>query len=230
MIYPVDAPLGQKFGADPETYAQFGMKGHNGVDWIVPIGTPVKAPENGVVVICGENVQDQYTGAPIGGKTIVVKGIYEHWLLHNSKLLVAVGEYVNEGQVIALSGNSGFVSPAPTPSNPTAGAHCHQGARPLSPDLANGYRGFIDPLTIKEEQVSKPNDGDVDNAFLFVNGRKATDKEKQDYTTKDWGAEDGLFYGKVLIDVRNIRSALETSGNNAGAAAKLDEIKKIVGV
>lgn len=217
MIYPADAPLGQGFGADPATYAQFGMSGHNGQDFPVSVGTSVVAPEDGEVIISGNNVQDQYTGAPVGGETVVIRGKYEHWLLHNSQRLVSAGQKVRQGQVVAYSGNTGF----------TTGPHCHWGTRPLNPDITNGYRGFIDPLTIKEDDM--PNAGDVDNAYLAANGRVATDKEKQDYTTKDWGAEGGLYYGKILVDMRNIRKALETSSNNVGAAAKLEQIKQIVG-
>lgn len=223
MIYPASGPLGQPFGADPETYAPFGLKGHNGQDWPVPTGTAILAPEDAVVIMAGDNLHDQYTQALVTGLSVVLQGEYEHWLLHNSQLLVKPGDEVHEGQVIAYSGYSGFVEP---PGEP--GAHCHWGVRPRNPDTANGYRGFIDPLSVKEDEM--PNGGDVDNAYLAANGRKASDKEKQDYTTKPWGADDGLFYGKTLVDLRNVRKALETTQNNAGAAAKLDEIKKIVGV
>lgn len=44
---------------------------------------------------------------------------------HCSKMLVKKGDTVKQGQVIAIVGNTGNVSPAPTEANPHAGAHLH---------------------------------------------------------------------------------------------------------
>lgn len=44
---------------------------------------------------------------------------------HCSVMKVSKGQTVKQGQVIALVGNTGNVSPAPTPANPHAGAHLH---------------------------------------------------------------------------------------------------------
>lgn len=60
-----------------------------------------------------------------------------------------------------------------------------------------------------------PNDGDVDNVYLEFNGRKATDDEKKVYTEKSWSAGDGLYYGKVAVEVANLKKALDEARNSS---------------
>lgn len=52
-----------------------------------------------------------------------------------------------------------------------------------------------------------PNEGDVHNAYLKANGRKATPEEVKVYTTKPWNVPDGLFYGKILRDLENAQKS-----------------------
>jgi hypothetical protein len=191
VICPVDNPiLGQLFGANPQIYAQFGMKGHNGQDIICGSGTPIRAPEDGVITVSANGTTDQYTGAYIAGETIVLQGEYEHWLLHNSKRLVSVGQKVNQGQVIAFSGYTGFVEP---PGE--AGAHCHWGVRPLHPDVNNGYRGFVDPLTVKEKPMLF-NEGDRKNINEYFYGEDL--KRFQNAPGKEF--KDAMYYGVFETD------------------------------
>lgn len=74
---------------------------HEGIDYSMPIGSPVYAADGGVVESSGTD------GAY--GKVIVInhgnglKTVYAH----NSKLLVSSGDRVYKGQKIAASGNSG---------------------------------------------------------------------------------------------------------------------------
>lgn len=75
---------------------------HYGVDVAVPTGTPVHAPEGGIVALAEPDLY--FTG----GTLIVDHG---HGLssvvVHLSKLLVKPGDRVQRGQVIALSGMTG---------------------------------------------------------------------------------------------------------------------------
>ncbi|ATF09966.1 peptidoglycan DD-metalloendopeptidase family protein [Candidatus Enterovibrio altilux] len=77
---------------------------HNGIDFAVPIGTPVVSTGDGVIII----VQNH----PYAGKYIVVDhgNQFRTRYLHNSKILVKKGQHVTRGQPIALSGNSGRVT------------------------------------------------------------------------------------------------------------------------
>lgn len=185
MIYPVDAPITQHFGERPAVYAPFGLNGHNGLDFGVPLGTPVRAPEDGVVIMSANGVKDQYTGAQIDGETIVIQGTYEHWLLHSSKRLVQAGQTVKQGQVIAYSGATGFVD----------GPCCHWGVRPLKPDINNGYRGFIDPLTVKEQPMLF-NEGDRKNINAYLYGEDL--KRFQGAPGKEF--KDAMYYGVFETD------------------------------
>ena len=75
---------------------------HEGVDFVVPVGTPVYASAGGIVSYAALNL-DGY------GKMVEIdhgNGIVTRYA-HNSKLLVKVGQMVKRGQEISLSGDTG---------------------------------------------------------------------------------------------------------------------------
>lgn len=74
---------------------------HNGVDVAVVTGTDIKAPADGIV--------DSSYYNDVGGLQVVLKhdNGYKTGYAHLSQALVAVGETVKQGQVIAKSGNTG---------------------------------------------------------------------------------------------------------------------------
>lgn len=97
-----------------------GYVGHTGMDLGIPIGTRIQAVAAGKVIIAQSN--------PGGyGLYVVIDhgNGYATLYAHNSRLLVSAGDRVEQGQFIALSGNTGNVRPRPTPQNPAAGAHLH---------------------------------------------------------------------------------------------------------
>ena len=105
-----------------------GREPHSGIDLAVAIGTPIRAAGGGAVLEIGEDPQyGQYVllQHPEG---------YQSLYGHASRLLVARGDSVTAGQVIALSGNSGRSS-AP---------HLHFEIR------QNG--ASVDPLTLVRPQ------------------------------------------------------------------------------
>lgn len=74
---------------------------HKGVDWACPVGTTVYASCAGTVI------QAAYSGGY--GNVVVIShpdGRMTRYA-HNSKLLVKVGQHVEQGESIALSGNTG---------------------------------------------------------------------------------------------------------------------------
>ncbi len=77
-------------------------RNNDGVDISVPIGTPVKAAENGVVIYAGTGLKDF-------GNTVLIR--HENGLVtvygHNGDLSVKRGETIKRGQEIARSGMSG---------------------------------------------------------------------------------------------------------------------------
>lgn len=58
-----------------------------------------------------------------------------------------------------------------------------------------------------QEEEEMPNEGDVVNAYHYV-GETATATDIAVYTSKAWSAPDGLFYGKLAIDIANLQKFL----------------------
>jgi murein DD-endopeptidase MepM/ murein hydrolase activator NlpD len=100
-LKPVVAKITSKFGyrTDPKT----GKPGefHNGLDLAVPSGTPIKSPMKGTVEIVN-------SGGP-GGNELIIKHSngYKTGYAHLTKALVKKGEKIAQGQIVALSGNTG---------------------------------------------------------------------------------------------------------------------------
>ncbi len=75
--------------------------GHNGLDFGIPVGTPIKATMDGKVVHAGWNNQGY------GNLVIVENASYRTYYAHLSSIPVAVGDFVSAGTAIGLSGNTG---------------------------------------------------------------------------------------------------------------------------
>ena len=76
-------------------------KGHSGMDLAVPTGTSVRAALPGIVTI------SQYSSSYGYYVMIDHGGGLSTLYAHNSKLLVSVGQTVNAGDVVSLSGSTG---------------------------------------------------------------------------------------------------------------------------
>ncbi|WP_431952991.1 M23 family metallopeptidase [Actinacidiphila sp. bgisy167] len=98
---------------------------HTGVDFVVPVGTPVHAAGAGTVVEAG-------WGGSYGNNVVIrhADGMYTQYG-HLSSLRVSVGQRVFAGQQIGLSGATGNVT----------GPHLHFEAR-----RAPSYGSDVDPL------------------------------------------------------------------------------------
>lgn len=130
----------QGFGTNPQIYARFGLKGHNGLDYGLPCGTAVVAPISGRVSL-------GFDAGGYGNYVLITGGGLEAVLAHLSSVAVNQGVNVSEGQLIGRSGTTGFSS----------GCHLHWGVRPIPSNLNNGFRGYEDPtkyLTNQEGQVT----------------------------------------------------------------------------
>ncbi|MDO8183594.1 MAG: M23 family metallopeptidase [bacterium] len=96
-----------------------GLHGHNGIDFAAPVGTPILASADGVVIISKEG---GWNGGY--GNYVVIRHNNGTQTLyaHNSKNLVSSGEQVTRGETIGQVGTTGKVT----------GAHVHfevRGAR-----------------------------------------------------------------------------------------------------
>lgn len=103
FILPVKAPVSMYFGTVERVNGK-PQGQHRGCDLAVPIGTKVAAANDGTVVFAEK--------LTVYGGTMVVdhgQGIHTIYL-HLSKFLAPVGQAVAKGDVIALSGNTGYSS------------------------------------------------------------------------------------------------------------------------
>ncbi len=75
---------------------------HRGIDWKAPLGTPVLAAGNGIVLEAGN--KEKYGNCII----IVHDEIYQTLYAHLENIDVAVGEEITAGQQIGSVGNSGL--------------------------------------------------------------------------------------------------------------------------
>lgn len=99
-IKPASGPVGSRFGyrVDPINGQ---MRMHAGLDIVVPPGTPVRAPADGVVSFAGWD--DFY------GKLVSIDhgyGVLTRYA-HNSQIFVQVGQKISKYDVIASTGNTG---------------------------------------------------------------------------------------------------------------------------
>lgn len=122
---------------------------HTGVDLAMPDGTPLFSPVDGII----KNIVD-YGDKNVGkgilietedGKTVI--------LGHLSEFKAKVGQMVSEGDLVALSGNTGH----------STGSHLHLGLKDTSGNfinpepLLNGDRTFSDVIFQKDGVITKFN-------------------------------------------------------------------------
>ena len=122
---------------NPQIYARFGMKGHDGIDLRTrfldsPLGHRyVTAAGDGIceVRLDGASGYGNHVRIHHSDGSMTIYG-------HLAKAYVYQKQVVKAGQRIGLSGNTGFSS----------GPHLHFEYRPAGCDVNNGYFGAVDPL------------------------------------------------------------------------------------
>lgn len=165
FCYPCNLPflVSQKWGENPTFYNTINLKGHNGWDFAVVIGTPIYACHDGVVFASG-TTNDGALQIEIN----TLDGAYRTFYGHLSELKVVAGDKVIKGQLIGLSGNTGRY---------TTGPHLHFGIHPLKDnkdsEQGNGYNGAVDPVhffdgTYPNTKVSIKDDTKFNNMMLAI--------------------------------------------------------------
>jgi hypothetical protein len=152
FIKPATGPTSSPFGPTRK-YIGVGVDGkecestsvHRGYDMAVPTGTPIVAPASGVVILSDPDLY--YEGGSVfldhGGGLVSV-------FMHMSRVEVKAGDFVDTGDPLGLSGNTGR----------TTGPHLHWAVKwrnTASEDRDGDF--YIDPallLEIPPEPVPTP--------------------------------------------------------------------------
>lgn len=105
FAFPVVGPITSPFGMrlHPITHR---WSLHDGTDFGVPCGTPIRAPRAGVVA-------EEYFNAGYGNRLMLDHGIISgHFVTtgynHAERYVVSVGQHVSAGQVIGFVGSTGY--------------------------------------------------------------------------------------------------------------------------
>lgn len=153
LVHPIADPakrrVTQRFGENPQVYAKFGLKGHNGLDFGVVTGTPIRAVADGIAI----NEDFDPDGYGLYAKVLHSWG--QSLYAHLDKRVTGPGQTIKAGSVIGLSGNTGH-STAP---------HLHFAMRVTPFNRNDGWLGYSDPLPYLErgnEQPAQPIGSDVD--------------------------------------------------------------------
>lgn len=138
LHYPLDGDphVFQPFKPFPKT------NWHVGVDWDVPVGTPVHACLNGMVYIMAQD-------SKVYGRFIGIQHDdgYCSWYAHLSKTMVKVGDFVEAGQIIGLTGGAVGSDGA----GQTTGAHLHFEVR--TPGNLDNNKKNVDPIEYIERYM-----------------------------------------------------------------------------
>lgn len=124
--------VSQGFGARHPRYTALGLLGHNGVDFALPLGTEVLAPDD------GEVIEVEYAPAGFGYYVKLRTPAGADWLLAHLDFLELPrpGRWIAAGAVVGLSGSTGM----------STGPHLHLGYRPEWWVRGWPYDGYVDPL------------------------------------------------------------------------------------
>ena len=135
------------FGATSENeeikkkFTEWGIVGHNGIDYGLPEGTEVVAAADGKVIQAGEN-------GDFGVSVTIQHSWGQSLYAHLKEAKVSQDQEIKAGDVIGLSGKTGAAF----------GEHLHFAIKPNDADTSNGYLGFIDPSPYfeKPEKPTEP--------------------------------------------------------------------------
>lgn len=157
---------------------------HGGIDYAMPVGSPVLAAADGVV--------DQVTTQPNSGRSfghyVVLKhdGFFTYYA-HLSKSVVKVGQEVRQGQLIAYSGGKKGAWGAGSSTGP----HLHFEVR-----LSKGSKQSVDPKSIFGKIKSA-----VSNLFKGKKGGKDTPTEEDlaQFVLAGGGPKGAAYAGGQLL-------------------------------
>lgn len=129
---PDDERIKQKF-------QEWGIVGHNGLDFPLSEGTEVLACNDGKITLAGPN-------GDYGNCVIIQHSWGQSYYAHFQETKVSVSQEIRAADLIGLSDTSGAAF----------GPHLHFAIKPNNADEKNGYLGFIDPAPYLKIETPKP--------------------------------------------------------------------------
>lgn len=192
--------ISQKFAENPQMYKQFGLAGHNGIDWATPNGTSLVCCFSEAEVIQTDDDGNGYgKHIKLWDRQQKVVAIYGHC----QEFIVKVGQIVKFGQLIAISDNTGF----------STGDHLHFGLLKVDDECKrlntdNGYAGWLNPF---DGRIFKWEVENIKNPFVY-----------EDMTQDETRALDALKRYKTEFKDSSLEG---TADAGAGARRDLQNVK-----
>lgn len=116
----------QPFGANPQMYQQFGMKGHNGIDFV--------GLKRNYCIKEGDYVVSGFDSAGYGYYVTIRDSEGNTWTYAHFAEPVKARGHIALWQDLGPMGTTGY----------STGVHCHITKKPASPNNNNGYKGAVD--------------------------------------------------------------------------------------
>ena len=157
---------------------------HGGIDYAMPVGSPVLAAADGIV----DQVTTQPNGSRSYGHYVVLKhdGFYTYYA-HLSKSVVKVGQEVRQGQLIAYSGGKKGAWGAGSSTGP----HLHFEVR-----MSKGSKQTVDPQSIFGKIKSK-----VAGLFTGKDKNAVSEEALSQFVLGGGGPKGAAFAGGQLLDL-----------------------------
>ena len=140
-----------KFGEAPAWFTKVFGYPHMGVDFACPIGTPILACDDGKISYADYTPDSN----GLGINMTHAWGLSQYW--HLSRLSVTLGTNFKRGQVIGISGDTGFAT----------GPHLHFGTK-VKGIAPAGMRGWSNPLDYITDTIPPENYDNVNLRYYRV--------------------------------------------------------------
>src|SRR5260221_10872214 len=124
--------INQYFGANPQNYSQFGLPGHEGIDFMAPDGSKVFCVAPGTVFATHPDPTGHNYGTHVRVNHL---NNYQTTYGHLRQLFVQVGQVVKAGDVLGLADNTGN----------SFGSHLHVTLKKLDANYLNWPFNITDP-------------------------------------------------------------------------------------